>query len=104
MNWAEAVGTSLWLKKGFPRILEVASSLLSLVRLRGTRGDLEWSPGPDISLTCKRFGQCSHWVPSAWGAYVLSKSLQSCLILCNPMGCSLPGSSVCGISQARILE
>ena len=24
--------------------------------------------------------------------------------LCNPMDCSLPGSSVCGISQARMLE
>ena len=29
---------------------------------------------------------------------------QSCLTLCNPMGCSLPGSSVHGILQARILE
>ena len=29
---------------------------------------------------------------------------QSCLILCNPMGCSPPGSSVHGISQAGVLE
>ena len=29
---------------------------------------------------------------------------QSCLILCNPMDCSPPRSSVYGISQARILE
>ena len=29
---------------------------------------------------------------------------QSCLILCDPMDCSLPGSSVLGILQARILE
>ena len=29
---------------------------------------------------------------------------QSCLTLCNPMNCSPPGSSVCGILQARILE
>ena len=29
---------------------------------------------------------------------------QSCLILCNPMDCSLPGSSVHGIFQARTLE
>ena len=29
---------------------------------------------------------------------------QSCLRLCNPKGCSPPGSSVRGISQARILE
>ena len=30
--------------------------------------------------------------------------LQSCLTLCDPMDCSPPGSSVHGISQARILE
>ena len=29
---------------------------------------------------------------------------QSCLTPCEPMDCSPPGSSVCGISQARILE
>ena len=29
---------------------------------------------------------------------------QFCLTLCDPMDCSLPGSSVHGILQARILE
>ena len=29
---------------------------------------------------------------------------QSCLTLCDPKGCSLPGSSVHGILQARTLE
>ena len=29
---------------------------------------------------------------------------QSCLTLCEPMDCSLPGSSIHGISQTRILE
>ena len=33
-----------------------------------------------------------------------AKSLQSCPTLCYPMDCSLPGSSVHGILQARILE
>ena len=33
-----------------------------------------------------------------------TKSLQLCLALCDPMGCSLTGSSVYGILQARILE
>ena len=33
-----------------------------------------------------------------------AKSLQSCLTVCDPMGCSLPGSSVHGILKARILE
>ena len=47
---------------------------------------------------------------SLWGLsgelhpYVSAKSLQSCLTLCDPMDCSLPGSSVHGILQARILE
>ena len=35
---------------------------------------------------------------------VCAKSLQSYPTLCNPMDCSLPGSSVHGILQARILE
>ena len=29
---------------------------------------------------------------------------QSCLTTCNSMGCSLPGSSLHGVLQARILE
>ena len=29
---------------------------------------------------------------------------RSCLTLCHPMDCSLPGSSVLGIPQGRILE
>ena len=33
-----------------------------------------------------------------------SEVVQSCLTLCDPMDCSLPGSSVYGIFQARILE
>ena len=36
--------------------------------------------------------------------HVCTKSLQSCLTLCNPMGCSLPGSSVYGIFPVKILE
>ena len=35
---------------------------------------------------------------------VCVKLLQSCLTLCDPMNCSLPGSSVHVILQARILE
>ena len=35
---------------------------------------------------------------------VHAKSLQSCLTFCVPMDCSLPGSSVQGILQARMLE
>ena len=33
-----------------------------------------------------------------------AKSLQLCPTLCNPMDCSLSGSSVPGILQAKVLE
>jgi len=33
-----------------------------------------------------------------------SEVAQSCLTLSNPMDCSLPGSSIRGIFQARVLE
>ena len=33
-----------------------------------------------------------------------SEVTQSCLTLCDPMDCSLPGFSVHGIFQARVLE
>ena len=36
--------------------------------------------------------------------YICAKLLQLCPTLCDPMDCSLPGSSVHGILQARILE
>ena len=40
-------------------------------------------------------------MPEARGGRLVA---QSCLTLCDPMDCSPPGSSVHGISQARILE
>ena len=37
-------------------------------------------------------------------AAAAAKSLQSCLTLHDPMDCNLPGSSIRGIFQARVLE
>ena len=37
-------------------------------------------------------------------AAAAAKSLQSCPTLCDPMDCSLSGSSIHGIFQARVLE
>ena len=45
------------------------------------------------------------WLPKALhAAATAAKLLQLCPTLCNPMDCSLPGFSVCGILQARTLE
>ena len=46
-------------------------------------------------------------VATIWAHSMLpadAKSLPLCLTLCDPMDCSLPGSSVHGILQARTLE
>ena len=37
-------------------------------------------------------------------AAAAAKLLQSCPTLCDPMDCSLPGSSIHGIFQERVLE
>ena len=45
--------------------------------------------------------------PALWSTRALSEVsevAQSCPTLCDPMDCSLPGSSVHGIFQARVLE
>ena len=51
-------------------------------------------------LPGKPKGPADTQIPS----YTAAKSLQSSLTLCDPMDCSLSGSSVHGIFQARILE
>ena len=43
------------------------------------------------------------WRPS-FGLWFRAMPLQSCPTLCDPMDCSLPGSSIHGSLQARILE
>ena len=49
-----------------------------------------------------------HYIMKKWCRFfmilVISEATQSCPTLCNPMDCSLPGSSLHGILQARILE
>ena len=60
--------------------------------------------------------QCSLWSPISlyhlsrcsketfFCSFEVSEVAQSCLTLCDPMDCSLPGSSVHGIFQASVLE
>ena len=44
-----------------------------------------------------------HWKTVDWN-YMPAQTLQSCPVLCNPMDCTPPGSSIHGILQAGILE
>ena len=56
---------------------------------------LRWGDHPGLS----GWALCNHRTHYKW-----SEVAQSCPALCNPMDCSLPGSSVHGIFQATILE
>ena len=71
-----------------------AQSLQSCLTLQSRPWD---SPGRNTGVGCHFPLQCIK-VKSE------SEVAQSCLTLCNPMDCSLPGSSVHGIFQARVLE
>ena len=62
-----------------------------------------------FSHPTKERGRKSHrgCTPQIWGAYFLKEKVlvaQSCLTLFDPMDYSLPGSSLHGILQARILD
>ena len=52
---------------------------------------------------------CAQWLHEKWLSSYLSSKVkvkvsQLCLTLCDPMDCNLPGSSVHGILQTRMLE
>ena len=48
-------------------------------------------------------GDCEHWARQR-KVKSGTEIAQSCRLFCGPMDCSLPGSSIHGIFQARILE
>ena len=90
-------------RHAWPVRAAAAKSLQSCLTLRPhrwqpTRLPRPWdSPGKNTGVGCHFLLQCMK-VKSE------SEAAQSCLTLSNPMDCSLPGSSVHGIFQARVLE
>ena len=67
-------------------------------RRQPTRLTHPWdSPGKNTGVGC-------HFLPQCMKVKSESEVIQSCPTLHNPMDCSLPGSSVRGIFQARVLE
>ena len=67
-------------------------------RRQPTRLPRPWdSPGKNTGVGCHFLLQCIKMKSE-------SEVAQSCPTLCDPMDCSLPGSSVHGIFQARVLE
>ena len=84
-------------------VAAAAKSLQSCPTLRPhrwqpTRLPCHWdSPGKNTGVGCHFLLQCMK-VKSE------SEDAQSCPTLSDPMDCSLPGSSVHGVFQARVLE
>ena len=79
-------------------LLLLLLSRFSHVQLCETPETAAWdSPGKNTGMGCHFLLQCMK-VKSE------SEVAQSCLTLCDPMDFSLPGSSIHGIFQARVLE
>ena len=79
-------------------VASVVSDPVRPHRWQPTRLPRPWdSPGKNTGVGCHFLLQCMK-VKSE------SEVSQSCLTLRDPMDCSLPGSSIHGIFQARVLE
>ena len=80
------------------KVASVMSDSVRPHRWQRTRMPRPWdSPGKHTGVGCHFLLQCMK-VKSE------SEVAQSCPTLCNPMDCSLPGSSAHGIFQAGVLE
>ena len=80
------------------KLLQSCPTLCDPHRWQLTRLPCPWdSPGKNTGVGCHFLLQCMK-VKSE------SEVAQSCLTLSQPMACSLPGSSIHGIFQARVLE
>ena len=100
---------------GFNRLYLLAVYLLALSLLPGkldvwplaptTSHTDRWGHSDLVKVTLSRSKRVLIWSSGSSHCDALcAKLLQSCPTLCDPLDCSPPGSSVHGISQARILE
>ena len=100
-------------------LLAVQRTLKSLLQHHSSKASILWrsafvtvqlshpytTTGKTIALTRWTFvGKVMSLLFNMLSAAAAAKSLQSCLILCDPRDGSLPGSPVPGILQARTLE
>ena len=91
-----------WLK--WPLLVLLLLSHFSRVQLCAThRQQLTRHPHPWDSPSKNTRGSC-HFLLQCMRVKSESEVAQSCLTLRDPMDCSLPGSSVHGSFQARVLE
>ena len=86
------------IKRGCCSVASVMSDSVRPHRRQPTRLPCPWdSPGKNTGVSCHFLLQCMK-------VKTESEVDQSCPTLSDPMDCSLPGSSIHGIFQARVLE
>ena len=78
-------------------------TLIKLTKLCFLCGILLHGASTSCLMNCQA-GKAGNAESIIFSMCVHAQALQSCLTLCDPMDCSLPGSSVRGVLQARILE
>ena len=79
-------------------------SHFSCVRLCATPQTAAHKASPSLGFPGKNTGVGCHFLLRCMKVKSESEVAQSCPTLSDPMDCSLPGSSVYGIFQARVLE
>ena len=79
-------------------------SRFSRVRLCATPKTAAHQAPLSLGFPGKNTGVGCHFLLQCMKVKRESEAAQSCLTLSDPMDCSLPGSSVHGIFQARVLE
>ena len=80
------------------QVASVVSNSVWPHRWQPTRLPRPWdSPGKNTGVSC-------HFLLQSMKVKCESEVTQSCPTLSDPMDCSLPGSSIHGIFQARVLE
>ena len=89
----------------FPRtLLLLLLSRSSRVRLCATPQTAAHQAPPSLGSPGRNTGVGCHFLLQRMKVKSQSEVVQSCPTLCDPMDCSLLGSSVHGIFQARVLE
>ena len=79
-------------------VTSVMSNSMRPHRWQPTRPLCPWdSPSKNTGVGCHFLLQCMK-------VKCKSEAVQACLTLSDPMDCSLPGTSIQGIFQARVLE
>ena len=85
-------------------LLLLLLSRFSPVRLCATPQTAGHQAPPSLGFSRQEHWVGCHFLLQCMKVKSESQVAQSCPTLCDPMDCSLPGSSIHGIFQARVLE